>query len=70
MSNEVPPKKYANPVDTPAIIAKAGRIATKPKKMEPGSVILERTLSKNSEVFLPGFTPGMNPPFLFKSSAI
>ena len=51
-------------------MAKAGRIATIARKMEPGSVILVMMVSRYSTVFLPGFTPGMNPPLRFISSAI
>jgi len=38
--------------------------------MEPGNVILDIILSRNSTVFLPGLIPGINPPFFFISSAI
>ena len=39
-------------------------------KIEPGNVILDIIVSKNSTVFLPGLIPGINPPFFFISSAI
>ena len=55
---------------TPAFIANAGKIATIPKKIEPGKVILDIMLSKYSAVDRPGFTPGMNPPIFYISSAI
>ncbi len=54
----------------PANIANAGMMAMKPKKIDPGKVILDKILSKYSAVFFPGLTPGMKPPFFFKSSAI
>ena len=41
-----------------------------PENIDPGSVILDKILSKYSAVFFPGLTPGINPPFLFMSSAI
>lgn len=38
--------------------------------MDPGKVILDITVSRNSTVFLPGLIPGIKPPFFFMSSAI
>jgi len=40
-------------------------IAMKPRNIDPGRVILDSILSKYSAVFLPGLTPGINPPFFF-----
>ena len=54
----------------PAIIAKAGNIATIAKKKDPGKVIFEMIPSKNSAVFFPGLIPGIKPPFFLRSSAI
>ncbi len=47
-----------------------GKMATKPKNIAPGNVILDIIVSIKSAVFLPGLTPGIKPPFLFKSSEI
>ena len=48
----------------------AGTIAIIAKKIEPGKVICDITLSKYSEVSFPGRIPGTNPPLRFKSSDI
>ena len=39
------------------VIAKAGKIATRPKNKDPGKVILDIIESKYSDVAFPGFTP-------------
>ena len=50
-------------------MANAGKIATIARKIDPGSVILDKILSKYSTVFFPGLMPGTKPPFLRISSA-
>ena len=45
---------FPKPVFTPAIIAKAGRMAINAKKKEPGNVIFESTPSMKSAVCFPG----------------
>ncbi len=48
----------------------AGNTETAAKNNEPGNVIRDIILSKNSEVSPPGLMPGTKPPLLFKSSDI
>jgi hypothetical protein len=52
----------------PTTIASAGRIAMTDNKIDPGKVILLKTVSKNSAVGPPGLIPGIKPPLRFKSS--
>ncbi|CAI8200308.1 MAG: Uncharacterised protein [Flavobacteriaceae bacterium] len=40
------------------------------KNTDPGKVICDMILSRNSAVSPPGLMPGIKPPLLFKSSAI
>jgi len=40
------------------------------EKNDPGRVILDIIVSRNSTVLRPGLIPGINPPFFFISSAI
>jgi hypothetical protein len=47
----------------PKTMAKAGNIVINPRKMEPGSVILDMMVSIYSAVLFPGLIPGINPPF-------
>ena len=54
----------------PSKCAKAGMMAIKARKSDPGNVILDIIESINSDVFFPGLTPGIKPPFFFISSAI
>ena len=69
--NEVPPKNIAQDCCTSITLTRiAGNTAIKARNKEPGNVINDITLSKNSEVYNPGRIPGINPPLLFKSSAI
>ena len=69
INNDVPPKNWAKPCLIPAMAAKAGRMATIPKKMAPGNVMRDNSSSMWLAVLLPGFTPGMKPPLRFMSSA-
>ena len=48
----------------------AGSTEIRAKKIEPGNVIRDITLSKKSDVSKPGLIPGTKPPLRFKSSAI
>ena len=54
----------------PPFMAKAGKIAIIPRNIDPGNTNLDIKESINSDVFLPGLTPGMKEPFRFYSSAI
>ena len=51
-------------------MANAGNMVINPRKIEPGSVILDMMVSMYSAVLFPGLMPGINPPFFFISSAI
>ena len=63
INNPVPPKNDAKLYGILNNFAKnAGIIATKAKNIDHGKVILVNILSKNSDVFLPGLTPGIKPP--------
>ena len=46
------------------------KLSRQVRKVDPGRVTLDITPSRNSAVFLPGFTPGMKPLFFLISSAI
>ena len=52
-------RDLAKDIFAPNAAANAGNIETKPKKIEPGKVILVVTESIKSEVGLPGFIPGI-----------
>ena len=68
---EVPPKNCdtANGIFR-LLESMSGIIAIIVKKIAPASVILLIVLCKKVVVGFPGRTPGMYPPFLFKSSDI
>src|SRR5207245_2593521 len=50
-------------------IRKSGSTEIRARKIAPGRVIRVRVRSMYSAVFLPGRTPGMNPPYFFMLSA-
>jgi hypothetical protein len=70
INNDVPPKKVEKPCVTPSFCAIPGKIPTNASNTAPGKVILSIIAPMKSVVGCPGFTPGINPLFCFRLSAI